>query len=124
MTDPGWTLVFEQSIVRGTSTTSTDFSTGLFNPMPIELGLNVLPVPGPQGPQGPKGVDGTGSSFYDHDQAVASTTWSITHNLGYFPSVSVVDSAGTLWEGDVQYVDSNNVIVTFGAPFAGHAYLS
>ena len=34
-------------------------------------------------------------STYVHEQSVASATWTAVHNLGSFPSVTVVDSAGT-----------------------------
>lgn len=34
---------------------------------------------------------------YDHTEE-ASETWEITHNLGKYPSVTVVDTAGTMIE--------------------------
>lgn len=61
---------------------------------------------------------------FEFDQPTPSTEWSIAHNLGKFPSVSVVDSAGHLGLGSTRYVDSNNVILSFAAPFAGKAYLN
>lgn len=61
---------------------------------------------------------------YVHNQYSASTTWSITHNLGYNPNVTVVDSAGTIIEGSLDYPDINTLIATFTASFAGKAYLS
>jgi hypothetical protein len=67
---------------------------------------------------------GGGDLSYVHTQAIPSATWTITHNLGKYPSVSTVDSAGTWWLGDVAYVDANSLIVRFGTPFAGAAYLN
>lgn len=61
---------------------------------------------------------------YTHTQGVASNTWTINHTLGGFPSVSVVDSAKTVVVGEVQYVSSSQVVVTFSAPFSGYAYLT
>jgi hypothetical protein len=61
---------------------------------------------------------------YTHTQTSASATWVITHNLNCFPSVSVVDSAGTVVFGDVEYLSSNVVRVTFVAAFGGKAYLN
>lgn len=59
-----------------------------------------------------------------HTQASASATWTITHLLGGRPSVSVVDSSGTLVFGEVRY-DSNTVVtILFTAPFSGYAYLT
>ena len=61
-------------------------------------------------------------------QGVAATTWNIQHNLGKFPSVGVVDTAsvanGQLYYGDVKYIDSNNLTVTFKSEFSGKAYLN
>ena len=61
---------------------------------------------------------------YTHNQITSSTTWTITHNLGFFPAVSVVDSGGNYVIGDVNYVSQNIVTVSFNASFGGKAYLS
>lgn len=61
---------------------------------------------------------------YVHTQSSASNSWTITHNLGYFPNVDIVDSAGTAVIGDYQHVDVNTITATFTSPFAGKAYLS
>lgn len=62
--------------------------------------------------------------YHVHEQESASASWSITHNLGRCPSVTIVDSAGTEVVGDVQHVTSNEVHLTFAAPFSGKAYLN
>ena len=69
-------------------------------------------------------VGGTTVSTYTHDQQVPSAVWTITHNLGRHPSVSVVDSGGSVCVGDVAYLSANAVTVTFTAAFAGKAYLN
>ena len=61
---------------------------------------------------------------YTHTQSTASSTWTITHNLGFNPAVSVVDSGGNHVVGDVNYVSVNALTVSFAAPFGGSAYLS
>lgn len=72
--------------------------------------------------QGPAGV---GADLnYLHNQAVASDTWTIVHNLAKYPSVTVVDSAGDEVEGSVNYISANQLTVTFSAPFSGKAYLN
>jgi|TARA_R110000824_G_scaffold296078_2_gene484384 hypothetical protein len=58
------------------------------------------------------------------NQGVPATTWSITHNLGKFPSITVIDTGNTVVTGEYTYVDNNNVILTFSAGFAGKAYLN
>ena len=61
-------------------------------------------------------------------QGVPAVTWTIQHNLGKFPSVSVVDTLNTangqVYYGDVKYTDSNNLTVTFASAFSGKAYLN
>ena len=58
------------------------------------------------------------------NQAAPATTWNITHNLGKFPSITVVDTGNTAVNGQYDYIDDNNIVLTFTAPFAGKAYLN
>ena len=67
---------------------------------------------------------GSPHGTYTHTQASASSTWTITHNLNCFPSVTVVDSANTVVVGDIEYISANVVRVTFVAAFGGKAYLN
>ena len=64
------------------------------------------------------------SGSYAHTQSVSSATWTITHNLGYRPAVSVVDSGGNYVVGDVNYISVNALTISFSSPFGGSAYLS
>ena len=57
-------------------------------------------------------------------QSTPSATWNITHNLGKFPSVSVVDSANTVVYGDIDYINENSLTITFSAAFGGKAYMN
>lgn len=61
---------------------------------------------------------------YVHPQPEVSDTWVITHPLGGFPSVTIVDSAATAVIGDVKYDSETQITVTFSAPFSGFAYLT
>jgi len=61
---------------------------------------------------------------YIHTQAQSGSAWTIEHNLNRFPSVEVVDSAGSVVVGDIQYIDENNITINFSAPFTGKAYLN
>jgi hypothetical protein len=61
---------------------------------------------------------------YIHTQASASSTWNIVHALGGRPSVTIVDSAGTVVVGDVVYNSNTSITVLFSAPFSGFAYLT
>lgn len=65
-----------------------------------------------------------GSITYVHDQAVASDTWVIPHNLGQLPAALwVEDTAGEQWEpGDVDHTTTTTTI-RWSSPFSGTAYL-
>ena len=67
---------------------------------------------------------GTGDLHFTYVQGVPSTSWNIQHNLGKFPSITVIDSAGTVVTGQYTYNNINNVTLTFSALFAGTAYLN
>ena len=57
-------------------------------------------------------------------QGVPATTWNIQHNLGKFPSVSVVNNNNVALFTEVIYIDNNNVQLNFSAGFSGKAYLN
>ena len=59
-----------------------------------------------------------------HTQSTASTTWVITHSLGGRPSITIVDSAGTVVIGEIQYNSNTQITVSFTAAFSGYAYLT
>ena len=61
---------------------------------------------------------------FTYEQATASDTWEIVHNLGRNPSVVVVDSAGNVFYPAVQYIDENTVVVTMNGATTGKAYLN
>lgn len=64
----------------------------------------------------------TGTYVFCQDAPLAQ--WNITHNLGKFPSVTVVDSGNSVVVGSVQYTNSNVLVLTFGSAFNGCAYLN
>lgn len=59
---------------------------------------------------------------YRFVQSTASDSWVIAHNLGKYPSVTVVDSAGSRVFGNVSYDSLDQITITFSAPFSGEAY--
>ena len=59
-----------------------------------------------------------------HTQSSAAETWNINHSLGGRPSVTVVDSSGTVVIGEVTYNSNTSVTITFTSPFSGYAYLT
>mgnify|MGYP001580748714 FL=1 len=57
-------------------------------------------------------------------QTIPLSTWTVSHNLGRFPSVTVVDVSGSKVEPDVTYIDENIIQITHGVPMSGMAYLN
>jgi hypothetical protein len=72
----------------------------------------------------------TAANFPDADksfifeQQVPSSTWTIAHSLGKFPSVVVIDSAGTIVVGEISYTNLNQIVLNFSSGFSGKAYLN
>lgn len=79
-------------------------------------GANVTVVASPGGLGGP--------ASYLHTQGVPAAVWTIPHNLGFYPGVTVIDSAGAQVIGDVSYPTINTAVVTFSAAMSGRAALS
>jgi hypothetical protein len=61
---------------------------------------------------------------YEHEQASASDTWTIEHNLGFYPSVTVFLSSGDVVEGSISHDDQDTLTITFSVAISGTAYLS
>tara|TARA_R110002020_G_scaffold224265_1_gene433754 strand:+ start:52 stop:375 length:324 start_codon:yes stop_codon:yes gene_type:complete len=64
------------------------------------------------------------NAHFIHVQNDASTSWSVTHNLKKYPSVVVVDSAGTVVIGSVTYNSTSAVTLSFENAFSGKAYFN
>ena len=62
--------------------------------------------------------------YFCFEQAIPSNEWIIVHGLEKHPSVTVVDSAGTIITGEVTYIDMNTLRIDFQAAFSGKAYLN
>lgn len=58
---------------------------------------------------------------YQHTQAVPAAVWTVNHNLGKIPSITIMDSSGNVVEGDVQNVNVNQAILQFSGAFSGIA---
>jgi hypothetical protein len=71
-----------------------------------------------QGPQGPSG----GAAFV-YLQATPATVWTINHNLGYRPSVELLDAGSQEIDGEVAHPSVNQTVVTLNPASAGLARL-
>ena len=61
---------------------------------------------------------------YVHPQILAAEVWTVDHNLGKFPAVTIVDSAGTEVIGEIQHINENTTQISFSASFGGKAYFN
>ena len=82
--------------------------------------------PEPANIKGPKGdeTDVIALSTFTHEQGQPVKVWNIQHNLGFYPSVAVVTYGGNQIIGGVDYVDKNELTVSFAVKVSGYAYLS
>lgn len=80
---------------------------------------------GPRGEKGEKGEPGSGGDLhFKFTQGSAASVWVIKHDLEKFPIPLIQDSANDEVEGDYEYPNSNEIVLTFSAPFSGVAYLN
>src|SRR5580765_682775 len=80
---------------------------------------------GPVGPPGPPGPVGPADDqTYIFTQVALLDQWVITHNLGRYPSVTVIDTGGTEILPDVHYIDDKEIHLSFFNPTSGKAYLN
>lgn len=84
--------------------------------------------PGPEGPTGPLGPTGptgpqgpAGGEAFHFTQNEASQVWTINHNLGRHPVVSVLDSGGSQMEVDVHHTSLNQLVLTLAYAVSGTA---
>lgn len=118
--------------------------TGIIN-QPLEI-MTTITGSGPKGEQGEAGQDGytpvkgvdyftqeeideflgtiVQDKYFTYHQQLSSETWTITHNLGKFPSVTIVTDAKRVVMGDITYVDENQVVINLSAPFSGYAFMN
>jgi hypothetical protein len=61
---------------------------------------------------------------YTYEQQSNSTLWNVTHNLGYNPSVDIIDYGNNNIEGDISYTNTNSLTITLSIPASGYAYLT
>ena len=66
----------------------------------------------------------TGDKHFTYIKSTPDSVWDITHDLDKYPSVTIVDSAGSVVMGDITYTSKSALTVTFSAAFSGKAYLN
>ena len=66
-------------------------------------------------------IKGADKNFVFKQQS-ASDTWTVVHNLGKYPSITVVDSAGTVVTGEIVLQTTEQAVISFNGAFSGKAY--
>lgn len=67
---------------------------------------------------------GIGDAHFTYVQSTPDVNWLINHSLGKHPSVSIVDENGNMIMADVNYIDLQNLQITFSQPLSGQAFLN
>lgn len=62
--------------------------------------------------------------FFLFKQMESKDEWIINHKLKKYPSVSIIDSAGTNVIGEVTYLDENSLRINFSSIMSGKAFLN
>ena len=67
---------------------------------------------------------GGGDKNFVFTQNVSSATWTIQHNLNKFPSVTSVNINDFQMYGEVEFIDLNNLTITFTGASSGKAFIN
>ena len=90
----------------------------------VQLDLEYIPSNGKINITGGVAADIHLVGTFEHDQGVSAVVWTIQHNLDKHPSVTAVDTAHTVVMGEIEYIDKDNLEITFNSAFSGYAYLN
>lgn len=69
-------------------------------------------------------IDVESDKTHVHVQLVASTQWTINHNLNKYPCIQIIDSSGNPAMVVIEYPSLNQVLVKASLAVAGTAYLN
>lgn len=72
-------------------------------------------IPGETGPAG------AAAQAYVHQQPSPLATWTVNHNLGLRPLVTVLSPGGIEVEAEIIHASANQALVLFNSPSAGSA---
>lgn len=114
----------EGIVVSGMTGQITRFTVKDYRPATAKVHVKTGGPKGDKGDTGEQGVPGVSGGSYVHIQATASSEWTVVHNLGYYPNVTVKDSTGRKVMTDIQDIDINSLKIISAAAFAGSASLS
>lgn len=70
---------------------------------------------------GPRGADGSAASRFEHVQGSSSALWTVNHNFGFWPDITIFSTGGLRVEAEIIHLNLNQANVIFDDPFAGIA---
>lgn len=70
---------------------------------------------GPQGPAGPAGAS------YIHTQASAAAVWTVNHNLGFKPDITLFSSGSVIFDAQITHLNDNQAQVDLDTAVTGIA---
>lgn len=111
----------DEVTIRGARMSVLDVMDGGAEAVWLIAGVVIDPVSYPATPGGLSPPVTLVAPVYLHQQSVADTTWTINHNLGFRPDVSLTTLGGVEFEADVTHTSDNQCIVTLASPLAGFA---
>jgi len=85
----------------------------ILNPIVVELNANPIAIKGDKGDKGDNFV----STFYEVNNP--ATTWTIIHNKGYYPSITVLDTFDREVIVEIEHNNLNQVTIKFEMLFSG-----
>lgn len=85
--------------------------------------IAALELGGGGGSSGGGSSEGGDKNYY-YSQGTPQEQWVIEHNLGKYPAVTVISSAGEQIYCDVTFNSINKVTLSFGSPLSGAAFMN
>lgn len=95
---------------------------GVVNVVETAEVVNVIETPAAQGPSGAAGQSANAS--YPHMQGTALDVWTVNHNLGFRPAITVLSVGGREMWAEILHTSANQAMVYFDSPVAGMAICS
>lgn len=105
------------SILSEPVCTATVTDAGLSAEIGVTAALALM-LTAEQGPAGPPGPAGAAQAFV-YTQSSPASTWTVNHNLGAKPTVTVFTVGGVELEANVVHLSVNQLQVLLAAPMAG-----
>jgi len=71
--------------------------------------------------KGGQTLPGSSQSRFEFTQSVASASWTVNHNLGYKPFVTILNAGSQEVIAEVNHTNNNQFVVLLNSPMSGLA---